>query len=166
MCAEPSTGWATMSYFPSLYCLRSSAGNAICGSLWLFLAGGVLEHARQIDVVELHRGLVRRLDRGLHAVGFPGRLLEGLGEPEAERGKRLRIGLFLLRAGERAVDPAGELHEDTLGRIDVRLFFVGGCAHDLSGLIIAILRSSSLRVRASWSRSSFDTVTWAAGRSR
>src|SRR6185503_1424776 len=176
MCAEPSSGCATMSYLPSLYCLRSSEGNAMPRSSgWRGLFLGGLEHARQVDLVELDRGLVGGLDRRLHAVGFPGRLLERVGELEAEGGERLGIGLLLVRARERAVNPAREQHEDALGEIDVGLLGIvscrrlrrrvagGGCAHDLSGLITAILRSSSLSVRASWSRSSFETMTCASG---
>src|SRR5688572_33452314 len=117
MCAEPSSGCATMSYLPSLYCLRSIEGKAMPRSLFFRR----LEDARQVDIVELDRRLVGRLDRGLHAVGFLGRLLEGLRELEAERGERLGIGLLLLRARERAVDPAREHHEDALGEIDVGL---------------------------------------------
>src|SRR6185503_16900706 len=174
MWAEPSSGCATMSYLPSLYCLRSSEGKAMRGPLDLFLGG--LEHARQVDLVELDGGLVGGLDRGLHAVGLLGRLLEGVGELEAEGGERLGVGLLLIgRAGEGAVHAAREQHEDALGEIDVGLLGIvscrrlrrrvagGGCAHDLSGLITAILRSSSLSVRASWSRSSFETMTCASG---
>src|SRR5688572_12404001 len=170
MCAEPSSGCATMSYLPSLYCLRSSEGKAMRTVLFF----GALEHARQVDVVQLDRRLVRRLDGRAHAVGFLGGLLEGLGELEAERGERLGVGLLRLRRCERAVHAARQLDEDALGEIDPtvlrallgRRFAGGGCAHGRPGLISAILRSSSLSVRASWSRSSFDTVTWASGLSR
>src|SRR5688572_28492533 len=124
MCAEPSTGCATMSYLPSLYCLRSSAGRAIGLPRLLLGGGGAGENAAEVDLVELDRGLVRRLDRGLHAVGFPGRLLEGLGELEAEGGKRLGVGLLLVAPGKRAVHPGRELHEDALGELDVRLLGV------------------------------------------
>src|SRR6185436_16997649 len=117
MWAEPSSGCATMSYLPSLYCLRSSEGKAMRGPLDLFLGG--LEHARQVDLVELDGGLVGGLDRGL-------------------------LGIVSCRRLRRRV--AG-----------------GGCAHGLSGLITAILRSSSLSVRASWSRSSLETMTCASG---
>src|SRR3989337_237579 len=100
MCAEPSSGWATMSYLPSLYCLRSIEGNAIAGprvGCWRCLLPGALEDARQVDVVQLDRRLVGRVDARAHAVGFPGGLLEGFGEPEAESGERLGVGLFRLR---------------------------------------------------------------------
>src|SRR5919204_192208 len=50
-----------------------------------------------------------------------GRLLEGVGELEAEGGERLRIGLFLVGDDGRAVDPRGEAHEDALGELDVRI---------------------------------------------
>src|SRR6185295_17614988 len=107
MCAEPSSGCDTISYLPSLYCLRSSEGNAMPRSSgWRVtkrLFPGGLEHARQVDLVELDRGLVGGVDRGLHAIGFPGRLLERVGELEAEGGERFGVGLLLVGAGERAV---------------------------------------------------------------
>src|SRR5574341_874919 len=92
MWAEPYSGCATMSYLPSLYCFRSTG---------LFLAGR--EHARQVDLVELHPGLVRGFDLRLDAVGLPGRGFERVGELEAERGERLGVGLLGVAAGERAV---------------------------------------------------------------
>src|SRR6185503_6432059 len=170
MWAEPSSGCATMSYLPSLYCLRSSEGKAIRGPLDLFLGG--LEHARKVDLVELDRGLVGGLDLGPPARRFQRRLLEGVGELEAEGGERLGVGLLLIgRAGEGAVHAARQLDENPFSDIDVgvlgrrfrRRVAGGGCAHGLSGLITAILRSSSLSVRASWSRSSLETMTCASG---
>src|SRR6188508_3247472 len=131
-----------MSYFPSLYCLRSSNGRAM-GVRWPLLLGGG-RYTRQVDLVELDRGLVGRLDRGFHAVGFAGGLLEGIGELEAERGERLGIGLLVVAAGERAVDAARELDVDFFRQLDVGLLGVcrrrfrrrirGGCAHGVSGL--------------------------------
>src|SRR5262245_29096540 len=153
MCAEPRTGWATMSYLPSLYCLRSSDGKAMRRSSSRIgtglrtdslLFGG--EDARQVDFVELDRGLGGRLDGGLHAVGLLRRLLEGVGQLEAEGGERLGIGLGRGAAGQGAVHAARELDEDLLGQLDVGLLRIdfrlsrlrgggGGCAHGLSVLI-------------------------------
>src|SRR5688572_28196281 len=96
------------------------------------------DHVRKIHLFELHRRLVGGCDLRFHVRRFLGRGLERLGEPEAERGERLRVRLLRLRGGERAVDPARKRDEDALGEIDVGV--LGGCAHDRSGLTTAILR--------------------------
>src|SRR5205823_14751475 len=80
-----------------------------------------VEQARQIDFVELDGGFPARLVLGLRARRLAGRLLEGVGELEAEGGERLRVGLSLVGAGERAVDARGEADEDALGELDVRI---------------------------------------------
>src|ERR671935_2573889 len=82
---------------------------------------GHFEHAREVDLVELDLRFAARLDLGLLARRLVGRLLEGVGELEAEGGERLRIGLFLVGDDGRAVDPRGEAHEDALGELDVRI---------------------------------------------
>src|SRR5581483_8424580 len=66
-----------------------------------------VKDAREIDVADLHARLPLRLDLGLSARRLVARLLEGIGELEAEGGERFRIGFSLIGAGERAVDARG-----------------------------------------------------------
>src|SRR5438270_4502477 len=80
-----------------------------------------VEQAREIHLVERDGGFPAHLVLGLPARRLAGRFLESVGELEAEYGERLRVGLSLVGAGERAVDARGEAHEDALGELDVRI---------------------------------------------
>src|SRR5262249_32627106 len=97
--------------------LKLKASAPYCRPMLRFV--GRIEDVAQVDFVELHRGLGGRLERGFHLRGLMRGGLESLREAKAQRGERLRVGLFLVGRGGRAVDALRHADENGARELEV-----------------------------------------------